>query len=96
MRIFILQISMHHVIHLLQCQIKLNIHYECKSIGYKILIAFFFKCLFFLFRNGLNYYRAQQVKIATKDILWKRSPEDYCQGSCLLSKKNLCSFIDYR
>jgi hypothetical protein len=32
------------------------------------------------YRNGLNYYRAQQVKIPMKDILWKRSPEDYCQG----------------
>ena len=31
-------------------------------------------------RNGLNYYRAQQVKLYDNDILWKRAPEDICQG----------------
>jgi hypothetical protein len=33
-----------------------------------------------LCRNGLNYYRAQQVKLNDNDILWKRAPEDICQG----------------
>ena len=31
-------------------------------------------------RNGLNYYRAQQVKLNNNDIFWKRAPEDYCEG----------------
>jgi hypothetical protein len=38
---------------------------------------------FLEYRNGLNYYRAQQVKLQQSDILWKRSPEDYCQGILL-------------
>jgi len=42
------------------------------------LISFIY--LFYEYRNGLNYYRAQQVKLYDNDILWKRSPEDYCQG----------------
>ena len=36
-----------------------------------------------IYRNGLRYYRAQQVKINREDLLWKRSPEDYCQGNQL-------------
>jgi hypothetical protein len=35
---------------------------------------------YFAYRNGLDYYRAHKVKLAKMDILWKRSPEDYCQG----------------
>jgi hypothetical protein len=35
---------------------------------------------FFKHRNGLRYYRAQQVELLQSDYLWKRSPEDFCQG----------------
>ncbi|UJR17400.1 hypothetical protein I4U23_004295 [Adineta vaga] len=31
--------------------------------------------------NGLSYYRAQQVKLNDKDLLWKRAPEDICQDN---------------
>ncbi|UJR09005.1 hypothetical protein I4U23_013254 [Adineta vaga] len=31
--------------------------------------------------NGLRYYRAQLIKPAMKDFLWKRSPEDLCQDN---------------
>ena len=36
--------------------------------------------VWFAWRNGLRYYRAQQVKQSRSDILWKRAPEDFCQG----------------
>lgn len=36
---------------------------------------------FFSHRNGLFYYRAHRVKLRDADVFWKRSPQDFCQGS---------------
>ena len=68
-----------HVIIRLRYPIKLNIHYACKSKS-SIIKNDFYSWYSCQSRNGLQYYRAQQVKIPTKDLYWKRSPEDYCQG----------------
>lgn len=78
MHIFILPISIHHVIVLRRSQIKFNIHYACKSMIEIDQIDFL--SFLYEYRNGLHYYRAQEVMIPMTDILWKRSPEDYCQG----------------
>lgn len=43
--------------------------------------------LLLIARNGPFYYRPQLVKIAENDYLWKRAPQDYCQGICLFSIK---------
>lgn len=57
---------------------KSNTKFECKSsLRQERNRSYRFKLLN---RNGLFYYRAQQVKLKDSDVYWKRSPEDYCQG----------------
>ncbi|CAF0732489.1 unnamed protein product [Adineta steineri] len=35
--------------------------------------------------NGPFYYRAQSVKISPNDYMWKRAPEDFCQGNATIA-----------
>jgi hypothetical protein len=44
-------------------------------------------------RNGLSYYRAQQIKLKDTDVYWKRSPEDICHGSISRIKIGLKYFL---
>ncbi|CAF1200980.1 unnamed protein product [Adineta steineri] len=37
--------------------------------------------------NGPFYYRAQSVKISPNDYMWKRAPEDFCQGNISKNKR---------
>jgi hypothetical protein len=38
----------------------------------------------FIYRNEQYTYHAQSAKIDINDYLWKRSPEDFCQGIYIL------------
>ena len=46
----------------------------------RIVLSFSSTRFHSLHRNGLSYYRAQQVKLKATDVYWKRAPEDICRG----------------
>ena len=60
------------------CRIKFSTRYGCKSKRLDSLSPRFAGRI--SRRNGLYYYRPQQIKLKESDVYWKKSLEDYCAG----------------